>query len=332
MMVLPPFHLMKPGSLNEALSALVEHPGALPVAGGTDLLVSMKQGLFHPAYLVDLKGVPELNKIEITEDRASIGACVRLSALRDHPELRRRYPALAVAAGLVASPPLQNRGTLGGNICLDTRCWYYNQSAFWRQSRGYCLKRDGNICQAAPASKRCYATFSSDTVPALIALGACVRLARRQEGAVVEREFPLEDLFVEDGIRRNVLRPGELVVSLCLPRADGLRSGYRKYRQRESIDYPLVSVAGALRIIGGRLQGVRVVVGALASAPILAVETMAALEGSRPTADKLGNAAELVTKGTRPVNNQAGSPAHRRHMARVMCRRLLEEMVGTCDA
>ena len=328
-MVLPAFRLTKPGSLAEALSALAENPEALPVAGGTDLLVSMKQGLFHPTRLVDLKGVLELKRIEITERGVSLGACLRLSELRDHPELRRSYPALSEAAGLVSSPPLQNRGTLGGNVCLDTRCWYYNQSAFWRQSRGYCLKREGNICQAAPGSKRCYATFSSDTVPALIALGARVTLARWHEGTLAEREFPLEDFFVEDGIRRNVLCPGEVVVGLRLPLMDNLRSGYRKYRQRASIDYPLVSLAVALRIVEGKLQDVRVVVGALASAPILAVETMAVLEGSQPSHDVLNHAAELVTKGTRPVKNQASSPAHRRHMARVLCRRLLEEIVNT---
>lgn len=329
MMVLPAFRLMTPKTLTEAVSILAENPGAVPVAGGTDLLVSMKQGLFRPTHLVNLKGVPELAAKEITDDGGWLGACLRLSEVRDHLQLRQQYRALTEAAGLVASPPLQNRGTLGGNVCLDTRCWYYNQSAFWRQSRGYCLKRDGNICQAAPGSKRCYASFSSDTVPALIALGASVRMTRWHEGTLTERELPLEDFFVEDGMRRNVLYPGELVVGLRLPPADDLRSGYRKYRQRASIDYPLVSLAVALRIVEERLQDVRVVVGAVASAPILALETMRVLEGFQPTTDVLNHAAELVTKGTRPVKNQASSPAHRRHMARVLCRRLLEEIVNT---
>lgn len=328
MMPLPGFRLMTPENLPEALHMLAAHPGARPVSGGTDLLVSMKQGLFKPTHLIDLKKLSELGTMEISDGGAWLGGCLRLSQVRDHPELRRRYPALTEAAGVVASPPLQNRGTLGGNVCLDTRCWYYNQSAFWRQSRGWCLKKDGNICQAAPGAKRCYASFSSDTVPALIALGARVKLARWHDGSVVEREFPLEDFFVEDGIKRSVLSPGELVVGLRLPRADGVRSGYRKYRQRGSIDYPLVSVGAALRLVDGRLEDVRVVVGAMASAPVMASQTMAALEGARPDPDVLARAAELVTKGTRPVKNQAGSPAHRRHMARVLCRRLLTEMVA----
>lgn len=326
MMVLPEFDLMRPQSLFEALRALKENPAALPVAGGTDLLVSMKHGLFDPSHLVELKGIEELRRKDITDNGARLGACLRLSDLRDDPAIRQRYPALSEAAGVVASPPLQNRGTLGGNICLDTRCRYYNQSAFWRKSLGYCLKRQGNICRAAPASKRCYASFSSDTVPALIALRARVRTARWEDGIVRERELALEDFFVEDGIKRNALTPGELVIGVMVPPADDYRSGYRKYRQRASIDYPLVSIAVALRLVGERMHGVRVVVGALASAPVIAQETMAVLEGSLPTSDILDRAADLVTKGTKPVRNQAGTPAHRRHTARVICRRLLGDL------
>lgn len=332
MMVIPAFSLIKPESLAKALSALAENPGALPVAGGSDLLVSMKHGLFHPTHLVDLKAIPELKRVEITDHGVFLGACVRLSELRDHPEIRLRYPALSEAAGLVASPPLQNRGTLGGNICLDTRCRYYNQSEFWRHSLGYCLKRHGDICRAAPGSKRCFATFSSDTAPALIALSARVTLAAWSEGEPRERELPLEDFYIEDGARRNILNPGEVVTGLWLPPVQGVRSGYRKHRQRESIDYPLASVAAALRIVEGKLQDVRVVVGAMASAPITAVETMDALEGLSPSPDVLSSAAELVTKGTRPVKNQAGSPVHRRHMTRVMYRRLLEELMKSPGA
>ncbi len=332
MMILPKFHLMRPRSLTDALKGLAEYPGALPVAGGTDLLVSMKHGLFHPTHLVELKGVDELKRKEINDNGAWLGASLRLSQLRDDPAVQQRYPALSEAAGLVASPSLQNRGTLGGNVCLDTRCWYYNQSAFWRHSRGYCLKREGTICQAAPGSKRCYATFSSDTVPALIALRAGLKTARVYEGALQERELPLEDFFVDDGIRRNRLSPGELVVGVGLPPAEDVRSGFRKYRQRASIDYPLVSVAVALRLRDGRFHDVRVVVGALASAPILAQETMEVLEGSIPSPPLLERAAELVTKGSKPVRNQAASPAHRRHMARVLCRRLLADLADTTAA
>ncbi len=325
MMILPDFRLMKPTSLSEALSVLAQNPGAMPVAGGTDLLVSMKHGLFKPPILVDLKGAQELHRIEAGENGAILGACVRLSQVKNHPQIRARYPALSQAAEAVASPPLQNRGTLGGNICLDTRCYFYNQSEFWRNSLGGCLKKEGPVCRVAPGSKRCFANFSSDTVPALIALGARIKLIGGPDG---EREFPLEEFFVEDGIRRNVLLPGELVAEIHLPASQGLLSGFRKYRKRGSIDYPLVSVAIAFRLSDGRLKDVRVALGAMASSPVLALETMEALEGAVPTPDLLANAASLVVKRAKPVKNQAGTPAHRRLMARVLCRRLLEEL--TC--
>ncbi|MDR3555693.1 MAG: xanthine dehydrogenase family protein subunit M [Syntrophobacteraceae bacterium] len=327
MMVLPDFQLVRPSSLSEALSALAENPGAMPVAGGTDLLVSMKHGLFSPTHLVDLKGAPELHHLGVGEEGATIGACVRLSRIKDHPLIRTRYRALSQAAEAVASPPLQNRGTLGGNVCLDTRCYYYNQSDFWRRSLGGCLKKDGPICRAAPAAKRCFANFSSDTVPALIALGARVRLVGGPNGVKSERTLPLEEFFVEDGIKRNVLLPGELVADLHLPPAENLLSGYRKYRQRASIDYPLVSVAVAFQVREGRIREARVAVGAMASSPVLALETMEVLEGALPAPELLASAAELVTKRTKPVGNQAGSPGHRRLMARVMCRRLLKELL-----
>ena len=326
MMPLPAFRLERPESLDEALRLLAQTPGALPVAGGTDLLVSIKHGLFQPPVLVDLGAVEGLERVDASPDGLELGAGVRISRLRDDPDIRRRFTALGEAAGQIASPLLQNMGTLGGNLCLDTRCRYYNQSAFWRAGRGYCLKRDGTICQAAPSAARCFAVCSSDTAPALIALGARVRLARRSGDGTAYRELPLERLYVEDGIGRLTLEPGELLAGVRLHHAPGTRSGFRKYRVRDSIDYPLASVAAALHLDSGVMRDVRVVVGALASSPVVATETMALLEGRRPEAGLLAEAAGLVTKGTKPVRNQASTPTYRRHMARVMCRRLLEEL------
>ena len=328
MMVLPDFRLEKPRTVDEALRILAGEPRSRPVAGGTDLLVSMKQGLLGPAVLVDLKAVAGLDRLEVGEGGAVIGASVRLARLRDDPGIAARYPALALAAGRVAGPALQNMGTLGGNVCLDTRCWYYNQSLFWRRSRGFCLKKDGSVCHAAPGGRRCFAVFSADTVPALIALGARVRLARWAGGGRSERELPLGDLYVDDGIRRTVLEPGEIVVEVRLPGAEGVVSGFRKYRRRASIDYPLANVAAALRLDGGRMRGVRIAVGALGPAPVLARDAMEALEGEHPAPEVLARAAGLVTRGTRPVANQASTPPHRRRMARVLTRRLLEDLTG----
>ena len=327
MMPLPKFQLERPQTLAQALRLLVEFPDALPLAGGTDLLVSMKQGLYAPGRVVDLKKVRELGVLEVDRQGAVLGAGLKLAAIRDHGLIRQYYPALSEAAGMVASPNIQNMGTLGGNVCLDTRCWYFNQSEFWRDSKGYCLKKDGSICQAAPGAKRCFAVFSSDTVPTLIALGARAQLAEWDGEIATQREIPLEELYREDGMQRIVLKRNQLLVGLRLPAANGVRSGYLKYRKRGAIDYPLASVAVALRMAEGVMKDVRIVLGALASAPVIAFEAMELLEGAEPSAELLARASEQVGKRTCPVKNQAGSPAHRKSMARVYCRRLLTRLV-----
>lgn len=324
MMPLPKFKLERPESLSEALRLLDEFPGALSLAGGTDLLVSMKQGLYTPGKVIDLKHIPELAGMTISPEGSYLGAGVKLATIRDHELIREYYPALSEAAGLIASPNIQNMGTLGGNVCLDTRCWYFNQSDFWRNSKGYCLKKDGDICQAAPSSRRCFAVFSSDTVPALIALGAQADLAQWDGKKTVHREIPLEALYREDGINRIALTRGELLAGIRLPAPLSLRSGYLKYRQRGAIDYPLASVALALRMADGMMKNVRIVLGALASSPVLATEAMELLEGAQPSPELLLRASELVGKRTCPVKNQAGTPAHRKQMARIYVRRLLE--------
>ncbi len=327
-MPLPRFKLERPQSLTEALQLLGEFPDALPLAGGTDLLVSMKQGLYTPGRLVDLKGLKELATLEINPEGAFLGAGVKLSTIRDNCLIRERYPALSEAAGVVASPNIQNMGTLGGNVCLDTRCWYFNQSEFWRNSKGYCLKKDGDICRAAPSAKRCFAVFSSDTVPALIALGARAELAWWDGESTIHREIPLEELYREDGIHRIALKRGELLVGVRLPAAHGIRSGYLKYRKRGAIDYPLASVAVAMRMKDGTMRDVRVVLGALASSPVTASEAMELLEGAQPSPELLARVTELIGKRTSPVKNQAGSPAHRKQMARVYAQRLLTRLTA----
>jgi len=295
----------------------------MSLAGGTDLLVSMKQGLYTPGRVVDLKNIPELATMEISNEGACLGSSLKLSTIRDHCQIHKHYPALSEAAGLIASPNIQNMGTLGGNVCLDTRCWYFNQSEFWRSSKGYCLKKDGVICQAAPSAKRCFAVFSSDTVPPLIALGAWAQLARWDGARTVHREIPLEELYREDGIHRIAMKRGELLVGVRLPASHGLRSGYLKYRKRGAIDYPLASAGVALRMVGGIMKDVRIVLGALASSPVIASEAMELLEGAAPSPERFARASELIGKRTSPVKNQAGTPAHRKLMARVYTQRLL---------
>ncbi|MFZ4857189.1 MAG: FAD binding domain-containing protein [Desulfuromonadaceae bacterium] len=323
MMPLPKFTLEKPQTLTEALQLLADSPDALPLSGGTDLLVSMKQGLYTPERLIDLKNLKELIPLEISDKGAFLGAGLKLATIRDNARIREYYPALSEAAGMVASPNIQNMGTLGGNVCLDTRCWYFNQSEFWRNSTGYCLKKEGDICRAAPSGKRCFAVFSSDTVPALIALGARAELAHWDGTAVLRQEVPLEQLYREDGINRMTVKHGELLVGIHLPASNRLLSGFMKYRTRGAIDYPLASVAVALRMVAGTMRDVRIVLGALASSPVIAFEAMELLEGAQPSPELIARAVERVGKRVCPVKNQAGSPAHRKQMARIYCQRLL---------
>lgn len=326
MMPLPKFKLERPRSLSESLRCLADHPDALPLAGGTDLLVSMKHGLYDAPLLVDVKKLKELSSLETTSEGVFLGAGLKLAAVRDNGELQQQYTALSEAAGMVASPNIQNMGTLGGNVCLNTRCWYLNQSEFWRSSKGFCLKKEGTLCQAAPGAKRCFAAFSSDTVPALIALGGEAELAHWGGEGVVQRHIPLEELYRDEGINRITLNKGELLVGIRLPASAGVRSGYMKYRKRGAIDYPLAAVAVALKMVDGRMSDVRIVLGALASAPVCAHEAMELLEGAQPSAELFARAVEQVGKRTCPVKNQAGTPGHRKQMARVYCQRLLTRL------
>ncbi len=217
MIRLPAFEYLTPRTVGDAVKYLADRgPDAMLVAGGTDLFPNMKRGQFEPKALVGLRGIRELSGVR-GEGRAglTIGACTTLSAVATHPELARRYRALATAAGLVSSPQLRNAGTLGGNVCVDTRCNYYNQSYEWRKAVGFCMKKDGDICLVAPGSDRCWAVSSSDTAPVLWALGATARLA----GPAGERTIAVSALYQDDGIAYLAKRPDEVLTELALPPA-----------------------------------------------------------------------------------------------------------------
>jgi 4-hydroxybenzoyl-CoA reductase subunit beta len=329
-MALPTSQLVRPATLAEALVALSGPPedAARALGGGTDLLVALKQGHGAPRRLVDLTAVDELRQVSLRTDGLTIGAGVRVAELAEAGEVRRALPALAQAADVLASPPLRNSGTVGGNLCLPPRCLYFNQSRFWRDSEGCCLKTGGDICRAAPGSRRCLASFSADLPPALIALQADVYVARWDGAAVCERCLPLEGLYQDDGLTWLRLAPGEIVTGIRVPLGENVRSGYSKYRLRGSIDFPLAGVAVAFRLEEGLMRDARVVVGALGSAPLRAVSSEEVLEGRAPDESLLDEAAALVTRGTRPARNQGDSPGHRREMARVMCRRLLASLTA----
>ena len=214
MLRLPPYRYHRPDTVEQAVSILAEHgSSAMPIAGGTDLVPNMKHRLFEPAHLVAMKGIEGLRGIRENDGYLDIGAGERLTAVASHPQVRLQLPALADAAAHVAGPQLRNAGTIGGNVCLDTRCTYYNQTHFWRQALGYCLKKDGDTCHVTRVGKKCVAAHSADTPPVLMTLGAELDLVG-PEGA---RTLPVSDFFVTDGIWNSRREPGEILTRIRIP-------------------------------------------------------------------------------------------------------------------
>jgi 4-hydroxybenzoyl-CoA reductase subunit beta len=330
MLRLPPFRYLAPRTLAEAARLLAEEGAqAMPVAGGTDLLPNMKRRQFTPAALVGLRQLRELKGISGSPATGlRIGAGETLTAVATHPLIREHYAALALAAGAVSTPQLRNMGTIGGNILLDTRCNYYNQTEFWRHSIGYCMKRDGEICLVAPGSPRCWAISSADTAPVLLSLGAQVRLVSVRG----ERLIPIGALFRDDGMRPYTREADEILSEILLPPADGWRSIYLKLRRRGSFDFPILGVAVALRCDeDGRIAEARIALGAVASHPVEAEEAAAHLQGQRPTAALVQEVALLAAKRARPLDNADLTINYRKQMTAVYVRRalnLLTEAAG----
>ena len=318
-MSLPTFQLLRPKTLDEAVSLIARHDGVKIVAGGTDLLPSMKQKLFTPQYVLDLRRVSELRGIRSTPgDGVAIGALTTLSDIEHSSIIRRDFPVLYGAARTVASPVLRNMGTVGGNICLDTRCLWYNQSLLWRQSCGFCLKKDGDLCHVAPSGKICWATFSGDTPPALLCLGADIEIA----GPNGVRRTLLSEFYVNDGIVRLRLAPNEIVTRLHLPEASsGWRGSYQKLRVRGSIDYPLAGLAVALKMQSGRIEDARVAITAVNPAPLLVKDVDAHLIGMAPSEGLAEQVGELAARTAKPLTTSALTPEYRREMIRVFAKR-----------
>jgi 4-hydroxybenzoyl-CoA reductase subunit beta len=299
---------------------LAKHDGEVKiVAGGTDLLPSMKQKLFAPAFVLDLRSVRELHGIRSAPgEGVEIGALTTLSVIEHSRVIERDYRVLHEAVKTVASPVLRNMGTIGGNICLDTRCLWYNQSLLWRQSCGFCLKKDGDLCHVAPGGKFCWATFSGDTPPALLCLGAEIEVA----GPDGVRRTPLSQFYVNDGIVRLNLSPQEIVTRVFLPEATaGWRGSYQKLRVRGSIDYPLAGVAVALKMSSGRVEDARVAITAVNPAPHLLQDVDARLIGIVPNEESAENVGELAASTAKPLTTSALTPEYRREMVRVFAKR-----------
>src|SRR5271167_4014027 len=266
-MSLPQFKLLRPHALEEAVGYLANHTENIRiVAGGTDLIPSMRQKLFEPQYVLDIRHIAELNGIRQQGTGVEIGALTSLTSIEHSDLLRRRYPVLTEAAATVASPLLRNMGTIGGNICLDTRCLWYNQSLTWRKGCGFCIKKDGDLCHVAPGGTKCWAAFSGDTPPALLCLNAEIEIM----GPNGARRMALRNFYTGDGENYRKLLPNELVMRVFLPpESADYRGVYRKLRVRGSIDYPLAGVAVVMKRSNGHISDARIAMTAVNPAPVL---------------------------------------------------------------
>ena len=330
MLPLPIFEYHKPRTLAEAtglLAALGDK--AMILAGGTDVLPNMKQGLFEPEHVVSISALEELRGIGFTrspdgESHLVIGSGMRLAEIADSLLVTRAAPALAEAAGLVGGPHHRAMGTLGGNICLDTRCRYYNQTYFWRKALGFCLKKDGTACHVVKGGAKCVAAASNDSAPALLALDAELLLL----GNTGERRVRAVDFYTADGIRNTVLQPGEIVVSAAIPVVAGRRSAFEKLRKRGAIDFPLLSVAARIdRGSEGGILAVSVVVSALGARPRRVRAATSVVPGAAET-----GLAEAVARGAysecKPLTNLDEEAEWRREMVPVLVKKAVTRALG----
>ena len=328
MIRLPAFAHLAPESAGEAVLMLAEHgPAAALVAGGTGLYPAMKRRQVRPRVLVSLASVGGLRGISTGSDGE-----VRIGAMTSLAELARAgagpgagIAALAAAARAVASPQIRGMGTVGGNLCLDTRCNYFDMPDDWRDAVGPCLKAGGEICQLAPGGSRCWAISACDLAPVAMALECSVRMV----GLAGSRTLPLADLYRPDGIDRLAIGPGEILAELLVPAGDGVRACYRKVRRRASIDFPMLGVAVAVRLDrDGACRDARVVLGAVASAPLRCREAEGLLTGRRLTPESIGQAAEAASRPARPLDNADLTHYYRKWVIPVHVARALREVAG----
>jgi len=335
-MTMPAFRLARPRTVEEAVRILADHGSqALILAGGTDVVPNLQMRLFAPRVVVDVKplGAAGLAGIEFSPERGlRIGALTTLTEVCNSTVVRQKFPVLAEAVGTIAGPLQRNMGTIGGNLCLETRCLWYNQSYFWRKALGGCLKHPmpnvhaahpETICHVAPGGKRCWAVWSGDAAPALLALDAEVEIA----GARGTRRTPLAQFYLNDGMNRMAIARDELLTAVHVPaRMAGRRGNYHKLRIRNSIDYPLAGVAVSIEVdAAGVCRDARVAVNAVNPAPLLIKEASELLVGHKATSELLERVAHRATQVGKPLTTSASTPVYRRDMLKIYTRRALEE-------
>ncbi|HET7623612.1 MAG TPA: FAD binding domain-containing protein [Gemmatimonadaceae bacterium] len=325
MLRLPHFDYIEPGSVADAIGARARAgDDAMFVAGGTDLYPNMKRRQQTPRTVISLAKIPELAIIEGTPERGvHIGAGVTLTDLARHPLIVHHYPSVARAAHLVSTPLLRNMGTIGGNLLLDTRCNYYDQTYEWRKAIDFCMKKDGKICWVAPSSPRCWAVQSSDGAPVAVAIGAEVTLVSERG----ERRIPAAELYNNDGMRYLTKAADELLVSYHLPPRSGWRATYQKLRRRGSFDFPVLGVAARVDFgDDGMVSAARIVLGGVASYPMEIPEAAEAIVGTRLDATAIGAAADAAFRPAKPMDNTDFTLGWRKEMVRVYVQRALEAL------
>ena len=332
MLRLPQFDFVHARTLQEAASALAGEGAAEGqlvrlVAGGTDLWPNMKRRHQKATTVVSLMGIPGLSGIDVNGE-IRIGATTLLNRVLNHRAVRERYPAFAAAVQSISSPPLRNMGTIGGNLCVDTRCTYYNQTEEWRRAIDYCMKAEGEICWVATSSPRCWAHTATDSAPMACALGARVTLLS-QDG---EREIPIEELYRDDGMQYLTKRPDEILTALHLPAdatADRCRSAFWKLRRRGSIDFAVLSAAAAVWTApDGTVEKARIYLGAVASRPVAAQESAEFLTGKKLTPEVIAEAAKLTRKVATPMDNTDFQTQWRGTMVQRYTEAALREVAG----
>jgi 4-hydroxybenzoyl-CoA reductase subunit beta len=330
MIRLPAFELTTAASVREAVNLLTSEHRATVLAGGTDLIARMKEGTAAPKHVVSLEKLPELREITpMPNGGLRVGAMATLGSIASSPLVAERVPSLVYAAKSVASPAIRNRATLGGNLCLDTRCSYFDQSEFWRMSLGGCLKGEvggcgSPVCHAAPGWKKCSAAFSSDTAPLLIALDAQFTFAS-SEG---QRTLPLRELYRDDGVHHLTLEPGALILEILIPpHAEGFRAAHRKIAPRAAIDFPLANAGVAVTLDAqGVCRAAKIVIGAIHSAPVEIAEAESILIGHRLAPACIEQAASAASSAVTPMPNIGESVAYRKAMVKVLVQRALQEL------
>jgi len=322
-MGLPKFQYIAPRKVAKAISLQKESGKFL--AGGTDLFVAMKERIFHPELLIDLNKISELKGIEWDKKkRLRVGALTTLTQLKENPIVQKDFPVLSQTVPLVSTPQLQNMGTVGGNLCLDTRCYFYNQSVFLKKRWEPCFKIGGKTCHVVRGGDSCYAVYSGDMASPLIALGAKVKVMGDRDA----REIELQRFFSGSGIKPNILKFNEILSEILIPTPpEHSGCSYQKLRLRDTIDFPLLGVSVFMHLEGkdGRCEDARFVLGAVGPSPLVVEEVAQRMRGKEMTLTLIEEVSQIAWKAAHPVANTASSPKYRREMVRVLTKKAFDE-------